>query len=456
VETGLSCMSCHSAGLLPKDDQVRAHVLKNPAAFSREDRESILALYPPAGRLRGLLKEDNERFLHALGRAEVAPGEPEPVSGVALHYEATLDLKTAAAEVGLAAEEFTTRLRRFSELGRTLGPLLARGGTVQRQVFEETFAELARAFRLGTEGVPAATKPDLTWQGHRGSVRDVAFAPDGGTAASAGEDRMILVWEVPSGRLRARLEGHSDEVTAVAFAADGRRLLSGSRDRTVRLWDVGSGREVRRFVGHTDAVRAVALSADGSRAVSAGEDRTVRVWSVADGKECHCLTGHTGVITCLTLAPDGKLVLSGSEDGTLRRWDLETGRAQARWVGHSGPVYAVAFSADGRQALSGGNDRTLRLWDVATGKELRRLTGHANAVVRVAFLPGGRQALSASSQYQSADRILRRWDLAAGRELAGPPLALPERVECVAVAPSGRWALLGGGVLHMAALAAPP
>src|SRR5207302_11016658 len=33
VEAGLSCMTCHGRGLIPKDDQVRAHVEKNAAAF---------------------------------------------------------------------------------------------------------------------------------------------------------------------------------------------------------------------------------------------------------------------------------------------------------------------------------------------------------------------------------------------------------------------------------------
>src|SRR5205807_5347530 len=40
VENGLSCIGCHLNGILPKDDQVRAHVLKNPTAFPAEDRQT--------------------------------------------------------------------------------------------------------------------------------------------------------------------------------------------------------------------------------------------------------------------------------------------------------------------------------------------------------------------------------------------------------------------------------
>ena len=58
VETGLSCMSCHVRGLLPKDDQVRAHVLKNAQAFAKGDRETVLALY---ARRRAMRHVDGRR-----------------------------------------------------------------------------------------------------------------------------------------------------------------------------------------------------------------------------------------------------------------------------------------------------------------------------------------------------------------------------------------------------------
>jgi WD40 repeat protein len=439
VENGLSCFSCHAPGLLPKDDQVRPHVRRNPGAFGPDDRDAILALYAPPARMRVRLQEDNERYARALGRLGLAPGEPEPVGAVVRRYEGVLDLRAAAAEAGMSESDFASRLGRSPALRRTLGALLARGGTVQRAVFEQSFAELARELRLAREPVAVAN----AFEGHRAPVRDIAFAPDGRAAASASEDRAVLVWDVATGRLVRRLEGHTDEVTAVAFSPDGKRLLSGGRDRTVRLWDAESGRAVCCLRGHTDSVRAVALTTDGKRAVSGGEDRTVRVWDLEAGRERSCLAGHAGAVLCLALDPQGRL-LSGSEDRTLRLWDLAAGRPLAQWANPGGAVHAVAFSPDGRLALSGGGDGVVRLWEVGTGREVQRFAGHAGAVLRVAFVPGGREALTGGSRYGSPDRVVRRWDVASGHELPAVP-AGEGRVECLALRPDGRAALVAGG-----------
>jgi mono/diheme cytochrome c family protein len=456
VENGLSCMSCHVRGLLPKDDQIRGHVLKNPDAFRAEDRESILALYPPSARLRGLMKEDMERFARALGRLDVPVEEPEPVSAAVLRYEGVLDLREAAAEAGLPPSDFAERLRRASGLARTLGPLLARGGTVQRQVFQDAFPEMARAFHLGAETSTLLAEHQTAepFSGHRGPVRAVALSPDNKLAVSAGADHFVRLWDVTTGAERQRCEGHTDEVLAVAFAADGKSILSAGRDRSVRLWEMATGKEVRRFTGHTDAVRAVALSPDGRWILSGGDDRTLRLWDRATGKEQGCLTGHASAVASVAFTPDSRLVLSGGLDGSVRLWDVKHGRQVGRWEGHSGAVYAVAFSADGRRALSGGSDRVLRLWDVASGKEVGQFSGHANTIVGVAFTADGKQAISGSSRYGTADRVVRVWDLASGevRWLDGTPL---DGVECLAFTADGKRALLGlsAGPLQLCPLA---
>ncbi len=421
VETGLSCFGCHVRGLIPKTDQVRAHVAKNPTAFLKEDASLVRSLYPPEVKFKRLLDEDAERYARALARTGGRVEEPEPISTLTLRYEGELDRATAAAELGLQADEFCRRLAQLPALNRVLGPLQVRGGTVQRQVFLTALPELVRELRLAEDAHVAlqparraAPQPARAFAGHNGQVLCVALAPDSRRALSGGEDSTVRLWDLPGGTPLRCLEGHTGAVLGVASSPDGRQALSAGDDRTVRLWDLASGRELRRFEGHTDRVSSVAFAPDGRQALSGSWDQTVGVWDLKTGRLLHRLAGHTAAVSSVAFSPDGRYALSGGYDRTVRLWDAKTGRLLRTLEGHEKEVYAVSFSPDGRRAVSGGNDQTVRLWDVATGRLLRALQGHDRAVIAVAFTPDGRHLLSASSQYQEGAPPIRLWDLADG------------------------------------------
>jgi formylglycine-generating enzyme required for sulfatase activity len=162
VVNGISCMSCHVKGILFKDDQIRALVEGTNGAFSKAEAERIRTLYPPRDKFRELQQADAAAFVAAVDKTGAPTGTTDPIVALAGRYDWELDLSLAAAEAGLKAEDLARRLDTqdalFSEnLTRLFGQLRSAGGTVQRPVFAEHFADLVRELRLaGTFVAPTA------------------------------------------------------------------------------------------------------------------------------------------------------------------------------------------------------------------------------------------------------------------------------------------------------------
>lgn len=444
VEVGVSCMNCHGAGLLPKEDQVRAHAEKNVSAFTREDLEVIRALYVPVETFRAAQERDNKRYQTALTQAGVDPKEPDPVLAMTLRYENVVDLAVAASELGVTADALSKRIEPASAYLRLLGPLKAGGGTVQRQVFEESFPRLYEELRRSLPTTVVAKKSDepAAFVGHTDGLLTIAVADDGQKALSAGHDHTVRLWDVRSGSQLRLFEGHTAAVRSVALSADGQLALSCGDDRVVYVWDLTAGKEFARLTGHVDRVRAVAFSPDGKYALSGGDDRSVRVWDVRQKKELRAFTGHASAVTCVSVSPDGKRVLSGDRTGVLCLWNMANGSELRRWDSHRRGVLAVSFSPDGKHAVSGGEDRVARVWEASTGKAVRELEGHVNAVLSVRYSMDGSHIYTGSGQNEAEDRFLRIWDASTGQSVAA--VGGPARVWCVAFTADGSQALTGG------------
>ena len=60
------------------------------------------------------------------------------------------------------------------------------------------------------------------------SLMALALSADGKKLAAAGCDRIVRVWDLPSGKLEHSIENHADWVLGLSFSADGKYLASAS------------------------------------------------------------------------------------------------------------------------------------------------------------------------------------------------------------------------------------
>lgn len=157
IVNGNSCMSCHAGGIIMAEDAVRQQVEASQNSFARSDADLVRALYSTKKIFAELQQKDALRFANAVIQTGARLADRDPVATLARRFDDDLNLKLAAAEVGLPPQRFLAGLEKFPTLRRELGSLVQPGGTVSRELFVKLFADIVRDFGLGTPASPAGT-----------------------------------------------------------------------------------------------------------------------------------------------------------------------------------------------------------------------------------------------------------------------------------------------------------
>jgi len=235
----------------------------------------------------------------------------------------------------------------------------------------------------------------------------VEFSPNGGRLAvgswdSGGRgrpavkhgrgpiDNAIDLFDATTGRSVVELPGHKGRIHAMAFAPDGRSLVSAGEDNVFRFWDVAAGRQTRELpieghrrganlaeAGRATVIEVAAISRDLKTAVTSGlfADQLL-VWALPEGRAQRTLEVGTYVEGALAITPDGRLLaaaMTPTGDGLriapIRIWDIATKRELIRLEPGVNFVRSLAFSADGDTLVSGMSDTTALVWDVSAVHE---------------------------------------------------------------------------------------
>ena len=163
-----------------------------------------------------------------------------------------------------------------------------------------------------------------TWKEHKQPVWVTKFSPsEASTLLSAGDDRTVKLWDLPSEESTTTFIGHHDYVRSAAFLAGQASgiIVSGSYDQTVKVWDPRTPTKALDF--KCDAPIESVLSMPSGRSVVAAAGNRIAILDIVAGRPLHVIQTHQKAVTSLALASNNKRLACAGLDGHLKVLETE-------------------------------------------------------------------------------------------------------------------------------------
>ena len=119
----------------------------------------------------------------------------------------------------------------------------------------------------------------------------------------------MQIWDINTGRKLATAVGTMD----VRFSTDGKKIMTQGDEGIIGVWDISSGKKLFEWKNFSECVYL-----DNKIIVIADGDGGVRVFDAESGKELHRWKGQFA-----TLSPDGKKIALTNENIVQVRTLLE-------------------------------------------------------------------------------------------------------------------------------------
>ncbi len=231
--------------------------------------------------------------------------------------------------------------------------------------------------------------------GHGNGILALTMLPDGKTLVSAGQDKLIIGWDLGAAKELWRLEVNSDQITSLAHMEQesGQLVISGDLNGDVLFWEPHCGKVVgalprreadKPWRSHPPAVRSLSARPKYGQLL-VGTENSVEIWDVASLQRIHVYSSVLPAIydshyaVALHCLPDERvvsaftdgLVLVHHVDSRIEAWTDDVDNVRSFWAGAVG----LAASDDGKYLVLATKKKAVQIINMATGQNFAVFIG---------------------------------------------------------------------------------
>ncbi len=237
-----------------------------------------------------------------------------------------------------------------------------------------------------------------------------AFTSDGKKALFSYKDGKVLTWDFESNQVVHTFQAQDDSSTVhnIVLSPDGREFATAGNDRIIRIWNATTYELTAKFRGHTNSIWSLAYSHDGNHFATGSFDETVRIWnSQARSRSSKSLPGMFQGIR-MAAGSSTLALLSTTERKTLNFHNLDTNQ-ERKWSFEDLEFNSWKISPDLKFiAATQKSDSTrsnIEIWSIEERKRIKILETEINKIQRMEF-SADNSRLAVANKYE-----ISVWDL---------------------------------------------
>lgn len=189
---------------------------------------------------------------------------------------------------------------------------------------------------------------------------------------------------------------HKKPVVSMSVSKDGRYLVSAGQDDVIIFWDLEKLKDIKRIVKPGMGVRAVALSPKADKLYIA-YPAVIYEYETKNWVNTGLYEGYKNGIYSIAVNGTGNIIAAGSKTGDIYITDIEKGEIVDTYRAGRELIMSLDFASDKDMLISGGYDNTVRIYNIGRVRPVKEFSIFKDAVKSVQINGKGSHAAIGSS-----------------------------------------------------------